>query len=453
MDYSPKRLNYEKYLVGNSIRNFLTSCGCDDTEDILTKTPTVMTYRIHLYHMCEDIGMNTDQIVKKYKKLHRFSYEFGEILREKCLRIRAELNKKETRNGKAIMKSGSKIKLFIHAWQKFCKSNGIIINWDSLLENIPRKQIRREADDDAYISDQIRKMLKFATDIRVQVAILFMSSSGIRREAMTILQHKHVVPVEVNGEKFAKIITYNEEEGSTYTTFISPEAYNRYLEYLEQRKRNGDIITGDSYVLIKKLNVDKGTINNSKIENSTLNRLIERVLIMSGVRERSDSYSHRYKVKMLHGFRSFFYETLKKVRKNGIQAIPTEICHTLLGDKGFSPSSPMDRNYDKKTDEEFTYNELLQAYILGIPDLTISNEAREKALRIKTEKELKDTKTLELEIQKIRKEHSDEIARLDEIIRKYWVESAKETINSVPDLNVSETPKAKATPKIRTVKK
>jgi hypothetical protein len=81
------------------------------------------------------------------------------------------------------------------------------------------------------------------------------------------------------------------------------------------------------------------------------------------------------------------------------------ICYALLGDKSqLNRKAPLDSTYDRRTDSEFEEKELRDAYILAIPDLTINDEMRERELRRKAERELKDIKTLEIEMETIRRE-------------------------------------------------
>jgi hypothetical protein len=448
-EYSPKRLNYRKYLVGDSTKNFLLGCGCDpDTVDIgdsTTHNATVNNYKNLLYHLCEELKLNTDQIVKKFKRLGALSYEFEEILFEKCLRLKADVNKKIIRDGRVIYKSGKKVSMFIFAWEKFCKFNNIKIDWDRIRTTIPRnkQQIRAVADDEAYTREQIKKICLYATDIRLKVAILMMSSGGLRREAMCTLLHKHIKPIIIDGKLVcARVVTYNEEEG-TYITFITPEAYNLYLEYLTERRRFNEVITDNSPVLIKKFDVRKGKsiIDNTPIKKITLGRLITDVLIASGVRELSPSYVHRYKVKALHGFRKFMYETL---RKSGVDATTA---HELIGDKTILEIAPQEHAYNRKTDKVFYERRLLKAYRLAIAELTISDEAREKALRINAEKELEDTKTLKLKIEKIESEKDADIEKLKQEMSKQFREEMKEALSRINEnekrlLHVYDNPEA-----------
>ena len=93
--------------------------------------------------------------------------------------------------------------------------------------------------------------------------------------------HKDITPFKINGELIcAKVVTYNEEQGS-YVTFITPEAYNLYMEYIEQRKRYGENITGNSPVLIKRFDISKRelTIKNDPIKPATLGGNIMTILL------------------------------------------------------------------------------------------------------------------------------------------------------------------------------
>jgi hypothetical protein len=122
----------------------------------------------------------------------------------------------------------------------------------------------------------------------------------------------------------------------------------------------------------------------------------------------------------LHGFRSFFYETLRKVRKSDEKtpAIPIELCHALLGDQTINPNAPQEASYNKKTDKAFNERELLEAYLLAVPDLTIGDEARERALKERAQDELKDTKTLEVELQKVKQDKSQEFQDLRQEVQQ-----------------------------------
>lgn len=435
VNFSKKRLNYKRYLVGESCENFLIACGCDpkiaNIEDRKTLTITAIDYRNPLFHFCEDLNMTTDQIVKKYKRVDRFSNDLAEIIHQKLLRLVGRVNSGKIRR--------YTIGNFQSAVQKFCNANWININWNVIRKSISFKNLNTETNDLAYTREQIKKLLLFTPDIRMRVAILFMSHGGLRREAMTDLLHKDITPIEINGELIcARVVTYNEDHGS-YITFVTPEAYNLYVEYIEQRKRYGENITGNSPVLIRRFDKSNKqiTINPRAISPSTLGSNIGTFLIDSGIRELSDKYDHRYTVKCLHGFRKYFYETLKKVKKaDGSRAIDIMMCYTLLGDKSqLKLRAPLDPAYDKKTDSEFEEKELLETYRLAIPDLTINDEMRERELRKKVERELKDLTTLKVELEQVKQDKNQENQEVQDL--KQEVQQLREMMVTISKSGVT----------------
>lgn len=57
-----------------------------------------------------------------------------------------------------------------------CEMNDIIVNWRKISKLLPHSS--KNAADEAYSREQIKKMLDFA-DIRTKIPILFMASSGM----------------------------------------------------------------------------------------------------------------------------------------------------------------------------------------------------------------------------------------------------------------------------------
>ena len=175
INYSNKRLDYKRFLVGESCKNFLTSCGCDpdiaDIADRRTLTMTAINYRHPLFHFCQDLNMTTDQIVKKYKRVDRFSNDLAEIIHQQILRLVGRVNSGKIRGHTPAM--------FQNAVQKFCNANWININWSVIRKNIPFKNLHMDTNDVAYTREQIKKILLFTTDIRMKIAILFMSQARV----------------------------------------------------------------------------------------------------------------------------------------------------------------------------------------------------------------------------------------------------------------------------------
>ena len=74
---------------------------------------------------------------------------------------------------------------------------------------------------------------------------------------------------------------------------------------------------------------------------------------------------------------------------------------------------------------------------LAIPDLTINDEMRERELRKKAERELKDTKTLEIELQKVKQEKNQEYDNL-----KQEVQQLREIMAGISNSGITCTAKS-----------
>jgi hypothetical protein len=76
-----------------------------------------------------------------------------------------------------------------------------------------------------------------------------MASSGIRLGAWNYLKWSHIIPLEKDGKVVAgKIRVYADEE-EEYYTFISLEAYNVLLAWMNYRKASGEIIDNESWLM------------------------------------------------------------------------------------------------------------------------------------------------------------------------------------------------------------
>src|SRR5206468_3300423 len=90
----------------------------------------------------------------------------------------------------------------------------------------------------------IAKLLNVAT-LRMKVCILIYATTGIRKSALSSIQLKHLTKID----NLYKIIIYPGEKGDQYTIFTTPEAAKTIDEYLEYRKRLGEELTPDSYLI------------------------------------------------------------------------------------------------------------------------------------------------------------------------------------------------------------
>ena len=77
-----------------------------------------------------------------------------------------------------------------------------------------------------------------------------MASSGIRLGAWDFLQWKHVIPLKNEKESSyrSKLQVYP-GDSEEYYCFITPEAYNSLLDWINYRSEHGEKITGDSWLM------------------------------------------------------------------------------------------------------------------------------------------------------------------------------------------------------------
>ena len=99
-------------------------------------------------------------------------------------------------------------------------------------------------------------------------------------------------------------------ENEEYITFTTPECKAAIDNYLDFRKRNGELITHDSYLFVQQNNKFK-RIKAKPFANKSIDNLLQLWLVNSGVRTVDPVNPGGYKdVQRLHGFRKFFTKQL-----------------------------------------------------------------------------------------------------------------------------------------------
>jgi len=277
--------------------------------------------------------------------------------------------------------SGSTIRQYVQAVKLLLFMNDCenALKWGKISKMMPKA--RKIGLDRAPTKEEVRKLLEYA-DIRLKALILLLCSSGIRIGSVEYLKWKHVVPVEYQGYRFAKLIVpVSKGSEEAYTTFITPEAYEALLEYKRLRESEGEEVTPDSPLIrIVKWSKaeDKGKGIPLPASSKTLRNELHSLWIRSGLRGKSGSIPHE--VKAVHGFRKFFATRLENA---GVGRLMVE---TLLGHRISVVS-----NYYKPSE-----NELLAAYAKAIQELTIS-EALESRAELQKRLAERDKRIAELE--------------------------------------------------------
>jgi len=251
------------------------------------------------------------------------------------------------------------IHLKLSALRHLCIMNDVRINTEKIAKFIGER-IKKNTDR-AYNHAEIKQVAD-ASDLRIRCMILLLSSTGIRIGAVPLLKLKHLEKLD----SLYKITIY-ENTRDQYFTFCTPETAECIDSYLEYRKRCGEKLTGESFLIRNQFNMnDLEQIRKYSrgVSRSSLLCLLNIRLVKSGLRVINHTYTgkQRHPISMAHGFRKFFTTQLVNSRIN------PEIREMLLGH-----SIGLASAYYKPTEEE-----MLEEYMKGVDNLTINPENRLK---------------------------------------------------------------------------
>ena len=332
---------------------------------------TQKTYLRYLRYFKEFHGKSVDKLLSLDKK----------VIEEIIIRYIMSMRDKEL--------SYSSIKGRIAPITSFLTLNDIVVNNKKLKMFAGEK--KKTVKDKAYSHSDLTRMFQIAS-FRVKVIISIYSSTGIRKEALIDLKLKHLEHVEFENQKLYKFTAY-ETSGDEYITYCTPECASYIDEYIEQRKKAGEHITDESYLVRNDFNFafTKQVKNPKPATISGLNTLMNLLLQKTGIRQvnhkTENSRYKRHEKAVFNAFRKYFDTCLANCDIN------VTIKEMLMGH-----SVGLDDCYYKPTE-----NQLLTEYLKAVNELTINEENR---LRTRVEK-------LEIE-----KNHYDALAAEIEAIKR-----------------------------------
>lgn len=208
---------------------------------------------------------------------------------------------------KAQGKGYSTIHNYASAVLAFYKINDVILNVTKINRFIP--PARKVRNDRSYDHDELLKLIETA-DERARVMILLMASAGLRQGAIPSLKIKHL--------QDRKLVVY-ENEPEQYFTFITPECKKAIDAYLDMRKRYGEVLTPESYLVREQFDIrDQFHISKPRpITTAAIKWKMIDTAKRAGVRSKE--------VKASHSLRKFFTTQLINSKVN------PEIREMLLG--------------------------------------------------------------------------------------------------------------------------
>jgi integrase len=275
-------------------------------------------------------------------------------------------------------KSYAAIHNYVAAIIAFYKINDIVLNIDKIARFMPDK--RKANKDRGYEHEEILKLLGVA-DERMRVVILLLASTGMRIGAIPgiLIRNLESVKIGVENSKIYKITVY-ENDNEEHFTYCTPEAAKNIDEYLEIRKRYGEKLNPNSFLVREQFDI-RDPFAISKCQKTRTQTLVNKIILLaerSGIRQRQIleenqkekhlASSFRKDVAVCHGFRKFFTKQLVNSKLN------PEIREMLMGHKIGLASV-----YYKPTDDD---DDFLIEYQKAINNLTI-NEVNKLKMQVK----------------------------------------------------------------------
>ena len=263
-------------------------------------------------------------------------------------------------------KSTSYIRNHIFAIKSFCEANDKYdVNFRKVCKLVEKQKPKKTR---PYTTAEIKRMLHSVKSLRNKALILFLSSSGVRVGALSLLKIGHLKQMPFGCVAVTVYDGCNEE----YVTFINKEANDYLTLYLEERKHNGEIITNDSPVF--RLQFSSTSQKEKMMTEASVTQMLIRTKINAGVNFEGTPNL------LCHALRRRF-NTIFKLREG---ANPTLI-ERLMG-------------HDQRLDNSYfqpTLEQLFTEYQKGMADLTIDD-----AERLLVERKEVEQKISEFEVQK-----------------------------------------------------
>lgn len=181
------------------------------------------------------------------------------------------VNKKCSRQYKIVIFSAIK-----HA----CEMNDVILNWKKLKKFIKSERTENSVNgkDRGYFDYEILKILEYS-DQRLKTAFLVLASTGNRIGALQSIKLSDLERID----NLYKITVYT-GDNEEYITFCTPECAKEIDAYLEQRKRRGEKITQDSYLLVRKFSL-KTKVKGKPFKNNALKTTLQNCIDSTGLRQ------------------------------------------------------------------------------------------------------------------------------------------------------------------------
>jgi integrase len=199
---------------------------------------TKKSYAIHLSLFCRFHGTNPDTLIQlKPEQLTPMIVNY--VLHLKKV---AKQTAGKAKSGEICVNS---VKTYLSGIQSFFVYNDMVLNWKKIIKYCPEPVTNNLR---SYTKEEIIKLLSLA-DPRDRCLILLMVSTGIRVGAIKALRKKHLKLLMNN---IGILTVYAESKRDCYNALVTPECLAAIDEYLEYRRKQGERITDESFLIRNK---------------------------------------------------------------------------------------------------------------------------------------------------------------------------------------------------------
>ena len=370
---------------------------------------------------CESFR-NFDDAIKYDSTRRSYHYYLNELMRFANLEDYDDLAKLETDEIQKLLENWvrEQKKKDLISNTISTKLNGAELFFDMNKKNWYRKIVRKMLPDNdripggdvSFTTEDVLKIKQAAKKPRDIAVIDFLACTGVRPGCLSdpVLQLKHLEDMP-HGCKAIKVYD-DSREG--YWAFLTPEATQSLDKYLNWRKFNHEELTEES-VLFK--TYDNPNTKKDYLTADSVREMLVNLIKLAGIERKKTK--NRYDKSIVYGFRKRFNGILKMHPD-----VNSNIAEKLMGHK-----HGLDGNYLKPTKEQcFT------EFIKAIPELTISNEARDKAKIASLEQEKSQIQQLKEQVKQVRTEIEYEVKNRA-AITNYYATGDVEGLKGVdPDL-------------------
>ena len=253
------------------------------------------------------------------------------------------------------------------------------------------------AEDRPYTKEEIAKMLdNTLISKRDRGIILLFASSGIREGALTRLTIKDLTSIEKYN--IYMLTVYRKSKRDKYITFCTSEARRAIDDYLQWRRKLGEMLTADSPVFRRSFNKkDVLQIRNmiKPLSRHGVAYIIRSIAISAGIIQKKPQTETnangrcRGEIMAVHGLRKYFDTACE------MAGVDTLFVEMLMGHK-----IGLKKSYFKPTETEILEgNNKKKGYMEAIPALTIQI-TREENEKLRGELELLNKRDNELNTMK-----------------------------------------------------